>query len=225
MSNHYPPGNVQAQSAAVALGALSFGATEERVEDQQELVERDAGAGNLELQLCPVGDPPQTHSDTLDGWERSFRRDCNPDREIRTWLWIAETYSEFASGKWQSDVRKRDYFQLCLGRTLTHDADALTATTELRCLEAGEAKEILAEFPQREVNIETLLIRNPLVSDSPPIWEFMCITCSAQFNEALLNADAIVAIDTRSNTEMVAVMLLSGLKPCGKRKRLGWTRK
>ena len=142
----------------------------------------------------------EVEPDTLDGWERSFRRDCNPDREIRTWLWIAETYSEFASGKWQSDVRKRDYFQLCLGWTLTHDADAVMATTKLRRLEAGEAKEILAEFPQREVNIETLLIGNPMVSDSPPIWEFMGITDSAQFKSTVEDADAIVAIDTRSNT-------------------------
>ena len=45
MSVDNPLSDAQAQPAAIALGALSLGATEERVEDQGQLVERDAWAG------------------------------------------------------------------------------------------------------------------------------------------------------------------------------------
>jgi hypothetical protein len=138
--------------------------------------------------------------DTLAGWERSFRLDFNPDREVRVWLWIAKTYLRLVSGRWHSNARKRDYFQLCKNWTMSRDVDVVIATTELAKIEPREAREILAVLPDREVSIETLLIENPLVSDSPPIWDFMGITDSTQFKDMVDDADAIIAIDTRSNT-------------------------
>ena len=42
---------------------------------------------------------PEIYDNSYEFWEDGFRRDENPDNEIKIWLHIATVYSEFASGK------------------------------------------------------------------------------------------------------------------------------
>ncbi len=42
---------------------------------------------------------PGVYDKSYKFWEDGFRRDANPDNEIRIWLHIAEIYSKFAKGK------------------------------------------------------------------------------------------------------------------------------
>jgi hypothetical protein len=45
---------------------------------------------------------------TFEEWEDGFRRDTNPDAEIRIWLWIAYAYLHFTRGRDLDLEQKRD---------------------------------------------------------------------------------------------------------------------
>lgn len=85
-------------------------------------------------------------SSTVEEWEHTFRCDCDPDREIRVWLWIADMYSELVSEQQCSVTRRRDFYQLCLRWTMCHDLEAVMATTQLDEITPRQAKAIIPRF-------------------------------------------------------------------------------
>jgi hypothetical protein len=142
----------------------------------------------------------EVHPETVEECERGLRCECNPDRELRVWLWIAEAYSNLVSGRELSAALKGDYYRLCLNWSITRDLEGVIATTQLEEMERNTAREVLSQFPRSLVTPSTLLIVPPLHFEEGIVWDFTAVQDFAHFKELWGDAQIIVAVDTRSNT-------------------------
>lgn len=83
---------------------------------------------------------------TLEEWELGFRRDENPEREIRLWQWIADRYRHLVGTSVVSLKRKRDYFRLCVQWINCKNVEEAVASIELAELSCDEARRLLRSF-------------------------------------------------------------------------------
>lgn len=138
-------------------------------------------------------------SSTVEEWEHTFRCDCDPDREIRVWLWIADMYSELVSEQQCSVARRRDFHRLCLRWTMCNDLEAVLATTQLDEITPRQAKAIIPRFLRRPSYSQTMFVGNPLKNSDMPIWGFELVGNPVRFKQLAKKSDIIIAVDERSN--------------------------
>lgn len=87
----------------------------------------------------------EVHPRALEAWEDGFRRDTNPDSEIRLWLFMAEVYRRWTRGRRLSRRRKQDLFQVVL-HYVTNGPEAVLATVPVRTLERRRVKALVASL-------------------------------------------------------------------------------
>lgn len=78
----------------------------------------------------------------LEKWVDDFKRDLNPDRELRVYEGMAEAYTAYCSGRNLTPLAKQDVYQVVLLRSSAPDAEVLQQLN-LKALSIDDAKEIL----------------------------------------------------------------------------------
>jgi hypothetical protein len=81
----------------------------------------------------------------LSKWLEDFKRDNDPDREIRIYEGMAEAYQAFCTGRDLSHAAKSEAYQVVLLRCGASDEEVLRSTKP-QVLTVGEVKEILARY-------------------------------------------------------------------------------
>ncbi len=79
---------------------------------------------------------------SLDKWVDDFKRDADPDREIRIYDGMAEAYSGYCAGKSLTREARQDVFQVVLLRSGAPDAEVLSRLTLVK-LSLDDARAIL----------------------------------------------------------------------------------
>ena len=79
-------------------------------------------------------------------WERAFRCDQHPDREIKIWQWIAYQYQVLIASNRPSLRRKNDYFRLCRTWSWTKNKQEVLETTSLEELTREDASRLMDSF-------------------------------------------------------------------------------
>jgi len=102
---------------------------------------------NIIRQLCK--DLAEVCPFTPEKFEVRFRREEEPERQIRMWQKIAFHYKRLIAGGSASVARKNDYLDLCFQweSSWNKEADGLLETTPLREMTRQEAKELLDCLP------------------------------------------------------------------------------
>lgn len=92
----------------------------------------------------------------LDKWVDDFRRDTDPEREIRIYESMAHAYDAYVSSRTLSLAAKREVYQLVLLRSGASDEDVLQHA-KLEVLSPDDAKEVLRNYtaPPVPVTITT----------------------------------------------------------------------
>jgi hypothetical protein len=86
---------------------------------------------------------------TIDEWEDGFRRDRNPEREIATWLHIAEVYETFTCEQPLSLEAKQDYLKVLLACSTTPHEHVLKSVS-LSAITEEEAAAAIAAYYRGE---------------------------------------------------------------------------
>ena len=84
-------------------------------------------------------------SSPLDKWVDDFKRDHDPEREIRIYEGMAEAYRSYCSGKTLTQSAKQDVYQVVLLRSGAPDSDVLPRLN-LSVLQTQDAREILKGY-------------------------------------------------------------------------------
>jgi len=91
----------------------------------------------------------QTFSDvdssSLDKWVEDFKRDQDPEREIRIFERMAQAYRAYCSGKNLTPEAKQDVFHIVCLRSGAPDSEVLSGL-ELKVLSVEDAREILKYY-------------------------------------------------------------------------------
>jgi hypothetical protein len=86
---------------------------------------------------------------TLADWENGFRRDTNPDEEVRLWLFMAEVYRRWTRGRRLSFVRKFELYLVVL-HYVNNGPEAVPATVPatvpVRTLDRRRVKALVANL-------------------------------------------------------------------------------
>jgi hypothetical protein len=93
----------------------------------------------------------------LEKWVDDFKRDKDPDREIRIYEGMAEAYTAYCSGRQLTLQAKQDVHQVVLLRSGAPDAQVLPQLT-LKVLSVDDAKEILKLYkvPPAPITVSTV---------------------------------------------------------------------
>jgi hypothetical protein len=81
----------------------------------------------------------------LEKWVEDFKRDEDPDREIRVFEGMAEAYRAFCKGKRLTPQAKKDAFQVVLLRSGAPDSEVIPQL-KLKVLTVKDAREILKHY-------------------------------------------------------------------------------
>jgi hypothetical protein len=84
---------------------------------------------------------------TLQEWEDGFRRDRNPDSEIRLWLNVADAYRS-ATASPRTPEAKKEIFSILIG-CINSDARHILASKKLTALSRSEAQALILSFTGR----------------------------------------------------------------------------
>lgn len=84
----------------------------------------------------------EVDSSPLEKWVDDFKRDANPDREIRIYEGMAEAYTAYCAGRDLTLQAKQDVYRVVLLRSGAPDAEVLPHL-KLNALSMDDAKEIL----------------------------------------------------------------------------------
>jgi hypothetical protein len=82
---------------------------------------------------------------SFDQWVQDFKRDQDPEREIRLYEGMAEAYRSYCSGKNLTLSAKQDVYQVVLLRSGAPDKEVLPRLN-LKTLTVEDAKEILKHY-------------------------------------------------------------------------------
>jgi hypothetical protein len=82
---------------------------------------------------------------SLDKWVEGFKRDRDPEREIRIYEGMAEAYSAYCSGKSLTPKAKLDVYQVVLLRSGATDAEVISRLN-LKVLTKADARDILKQY-------------------------------------------------------------------------------
>ncbi|MFH7005001.1 hypothetical protein [Flavobacterium bizetiae] len=89
----------------------------------------------------------------------NFRRDRNPDNEIKVWFTMMQTYEKFVSNHPDITLEKKsEAFKLILTRSMM-DEDKVRAQTETQLLTNNEVNEIFSYYTEKS---QPLLIEKSL---------------------------------------------------------------
>ena len=129
---------------------------------QEEEADSDSNMGNLRLgpiiheslseeQIEKIKFIQETFEEvypvSLDETITNFKRDKNPDSEIKVWLSMANTFQTFAlksSGEGMLE-RRKEAFKLILMRSMMSEKEAISSS-ELKLLDKNEIQEILNNY-------------------------------------------------------------------------------
>ena len=84
----------------------------------------------------------EVYKTTEEQWLEGFRRDVNPESEIRIWEAIASAYSKFNSRHDLSFEHRKEAFGLLLVRSSTEDVDF----SKFKLLSEDLAKEVVSYY-------------------------------------------------------------------------------
>jgi hypothetical protein len=84
----------------------------------------------------------------LEKWIEDFKRDANPESEIRHWEGMAAVYQTFIAGKNLSLDAKKDVYRVLLLRSGGTEQEVLPQL-KLKVLTEQDAKEIMAHFIEK----------------------------------------------------------------------------
>jgi hypothetical protein len=87
----------------------------------------------------------EVDSSPLEKWVDDFRRDVNPDNEIKIYENMATAYEAFTASKTLSIDAKKDAYQVVLLRSAASEKDVL-AHLKLKVLTEQDAREIMSHF-------------------------------------------------------------------------------
>jgi hypothetical protein len=62
---------------------------------------------------------------TVEKWVDDFRRDQDPDRELRVWERMAKAYRDYCDGRNLSGVAKKDVYRIVLLRSMASEQEVL----------------------------------------------------------------------------------------------------
>lgn len=62
---------------------------------------------------------------TVEQWVDSFKRDADPDKELRVWERMAKAYRAYCDGKQLSPAAKKDVYRVVLLRSMASEQDVL----------------------------------------------------------------------------------------------------
>jgi hypothetical protein len=94
----------------------------------------------------------QVDSAPLSAWLNDFKREVDPDRELRIYEGMAEAFTAYCSGRSLTLEAKRDAYGILLLRSGAPDAEVLKRV-RLNVLTIKDAKEILALYKMRPAPI------------------------------------------------------------------------
>ena len=84
----------------------------------------------------------------LEKWVEDFKRDANPESEIRHWEDLATVFQNFIAGKNLSLDAKKDVYRVLLLRSGGTEEEVLSQL-KLKVLTEQDAKEIMAHFVEK----------------------------------------------------------------------------
>jgi len=90
----------------------------------------------------------EVNSSTLEETMDNFKRDQNPDDEIKVWLQMASVYEQFTSDKVIDLNKKNEAYSLILLRSMMTEAEVMNKLT-LKYLTENEAKEIFTYYTEQ----------------------------------------------------------------------------
>jgi len=82
---------------------------------------------------------------TVEQWVDSFKRDWDPDKELRIWEQMAKAYRGYCDGKQLSAVAKKDVYRVVLLRSMASEQDVLERV-ELNELSHDDAIAVMKGF-------------------------------------------------------------------------------
>jgi hypothetical protein len=82
---------------------------------------------------------------TVGQWVDNFKRDADPEKELRVWERMAKAYRAYCDGKRLSLVAKRDVYRIVLLRSMTSEQDVLERV-KLNELSRDEAIAVMKGF-------------------------------------------------------------------------------
>jgi hypothetical protein len=91
----------------------------------------------------------------LEKWVDDFKRDSNPDNELKIWEGMATAYETFTASKNLTPDGKKDVFQVVLLRSGAADAEVLKHV-KLKVLTENDAREIMALFVSKPEPTKTM---------------------------------------------------------------------
>lgn len=91
----------------------------------------------------------------LDKWVEDFRRDINPENELKIWENMASVFATFTASRDLSLDAKKEVFQVVLMRSGAPDTE-VTKHLKLKVLTEGDAKEVMALFAGQPEPIKVL---------------------------------------------------------------------
>ncbi len=82
---------------------------------------------------------------TVEQWVDNFKRDADPDRELRVWEQMAKAYRGYCDGRQLSAVAKQDVFRVVLLRSMSSEQDVLESV-KLKELSRDDAIAVMKGF-------------------------------------------------------------------------------
>src|SRR6266581_2006824 len=90
----------------------------------------------------------QVDPSPLEKWVEDFKRDANPENELKIWEGMATVYETFTASKNLTIDAKKEVFQIVLARSGAADEEVLKHL-HLKILTENDAREIMALFPTK----------------------------------------------------------------------------
>jgi hypothetical protein len=81
----------------------------------------------------------------VDQWVDNFKRDADPDRELRVWERMAKAYRAYCDGKKLSLEAKKDVYRIVLLRSMASEQDVLERV-KLKGLSRDDAIEVMKGY-------------------------------------------------------------------------------
>lgn len=81
----------------------------------------------------------------LEKWVDDFKRDADPDRELRVWERMAKAYGAYCNGRTLSPDAKKDVYRIVLLRSMSSEKDVLERV-ELKVLSRDDAIAVMKGY-------------------------------------------------------------------------------
>jgi hypothetical protein len=82
---------------------------------------------------------------TVEKWVDDFKRDADPDKELRVWERMAKAYRAYCDGRKLSTEAKKDVYRVVLLRSMASEQDVLERA-ELKELSREDARAVMKSF-------------------------------------------------------------------------------